>query len=75
MDFYFEKVNAKTGLKETRVIVHVTIDDDLDTVKFDVDMDSLGPITMNGYEAIAKFQVQNFVNNGTFFTDSNGLEM
>lgn len=30
---------------------------------------------MNGTELIVNFQVKDFENNGTFFTDSNGLGM
>jgi hypothetical protein len=38
-------------------------------------MDSLPPIIYNGWEVVAQFQVEDFINNGTFYTDSNGLEM
>jgi len=30
---------------------------------------------LNGYEVVAHFKANNFDNNGTFYTDSNGLEM
>jgi hypothetical protein len=30
---------------------------------------------LDGYEVVAQFTADNFVNNGTFYTDSNGLEM
>jgi hypothetical protein len=75
MDFYFQKLNDNTQELEMRAIVHVTIDEVLNTFKFDVDMDSLPPIIYNGWEVIAQFQVEDFHNNGTFYTDSNGLEM
>lgn len=75
MDFYFQKKNENTEEIEMRCIVHVTIDEDLNTLKFDVDMDSLPPIIYNGWEVVAQFQVESFHNNGTFYTDSNGLEM
>ena len=58
-----------------RAIVHVTIDEVLNTFKFEVDLDSLPPIIYNGWEVVAQFQVEEFFNNGTFYTDSNGLEM
>jgi hypothetical protein len=58
-----------------RAIVHVTIDEVLNTFKFEVDLDSLPPIIYNGWEVVAQFQVEEFHNNGTFYTDSNGLEM
>jgi len=44
-------------------------------LKFDVDLDSLPGLTTHGYEVIAKWKVDNFDNNNTFYTDSNGLEM
>ena len=58
-------------------IVHVSIDPDLDVLRFDLDLDSL-PIKespYNGYEVIAQFHVKDFDNQQTFYTDSNGLEM
>ena len=75
MDFYFQKLNENTQELEMRAIVHVTIDEVLNTFKFVVDMDSLPPIIYNGWEVVAQFQVEDFHNNGTFYTDSNGLEM
>ena len=47
------------------------------TIKFDVDLNSLPNVDnkLDGYEVIAEFQLENFKNNKTFFTDSNGLEM
>lgn len=30
---------------------------------------------MDGYEVIAQFNVEDFQNNQTFYTDSNGMEM
>jgi hypothetical protein len=75
MDFYFQKLNGNTQEVEMRAIVHVTIDEELNTFKFEVDLDSLPPIIYNGWEVVAQFQVENFFNNGTFYTDSNGLEM
>jgi hypothetical protein len=55
--------------------VHVSIDSDTQVLKFDVDLESLPPCIYDGYEVIANFQVENFDNNQTFYTDSNGLEM
>lgn len=75
MSLYFEKVNNMTNEVEMRAIVHVTFDEELSAIKFDVDLDSLPGLTTHGYEVIAKWKVDNFDNNNTFYTDSNGLEM
>ena len=50
---------------------------DLGTVKYEVDMNSLPNINsyLDGYEAVVNFEVEDFQNNQTFFTDSNGMEM
>jgi hypothetical protein len=53
----------------------VSLDDDFAVIRFDIDLDSL-PIKekpFNGYEVVAQFHLRNFTNNGTFYTDSNGL--
>jgi len=55
MSFYFSKINARTKESEQKCIVHVTIDRDLKVVKFDVDIDSLPSIDLDGWEVIAKF--------------------
>ena len=58
-------------------IVHVSIDPDLDVLRFDLDLDSL-PIKespYDGYNVIAQFHASDFYNEQTFYTDSNGLEM
>lgn len=55
--------------------VDVTLDKDLKVTKFDVDMDSLPTVRLNGYETVPKFTAINFDNNQTFYTDSNGLDM
>jgi len=75
MDFYFEKENIFTKEVEMKAIVHVSIDKNTDSIKFVVDIDSLPDIMFDGYEVIAKWHVENFNNNKTFYTDSNGLEM
>ena len=74
MDFYFQKQNPITEQTEMQAIVHISQDADLGMVKVTVDLDGL-PIHLGGYEVIAQFQVSDFHNNQTFFTDSNGLEM
>lgn len=56
-------------------ILHLTIDTELSVLKFEVDLDSLPGIKFDGYEVIVDFTVDNFDNNQTFWTDSNGLEM
>jgi hypothetical protein len=48
---------------------------DLGTVKYEVDWQSLPNSVLDGYEVVAQFNVSDFQNNQTFFTDSNGLEM
>ena len=58
-----------------RAIVNVMIDEDLRSIKFDIDLNSLPVMYQDGYEVVAKWQVDNFDNNQTFYTDSNGLEM
>jgi hypothetical protein len=63
MTFYFEKLNNFTSEIEMRAIVSVMIDDELRSIKFDVDLDSLPVIEYDGYEVIAKWQVDNFDNN------------
>jgi hypothetical protein len=41
MTFYFEKIDKKTREMGMKAIVHVTVDQDLDVVKFDLDLNSL----------------------------------
>ena len=55
--------------------MHVSIDSDLNVLKFVVDLGSLPPINGDGYEVTAKFELSDFDNNMTFYTDSNELEM
>jgi hypothetical protein len=74
MTFYFEKeLDAENTFE--RAYVRVTIDEDTQMVKFDVDLDSLPGSKLDGFEVITDFTVENFNNNKTFYTDSNGLEM
>lgn len=74
MSFYFEKALAAEDTNE-RAYVHVSLDADTQMVKFDVDLDSIPGSKLDGFEVIADFTVENFHNNQTFYTDSNGLEM
>jgi len=69
MSFYFS--NKTEGDRD--VIVHVSIDQDLQVLKFVVDMNSLPVVNIDGYEVVSEFSVRNFHNNQTFYTDSNGL--
>ena len=55
--------------------VDVTLDQDLKVAKFDVDLDSLPTVYLNGFEVVPTFTALNFDNNKTFLTDSNGLSM
>ena len=75
MIFYFQKFDKKSGEMGMKAIVHVTVDQDLDVIKFDVDLDSLPTVRLNGYEVVPTFTALNFSNNCTFSTDSNGLSM
>ena len=59
-----------------RAIVHVSIDPDLKLVKFEVDLGGLpAPGYTDGNEVVVNFHVDDFKNNGTFYTDSNSLAM
>lgn len=70
---YYEKTVKKQNVT---AIVHVMLDHDFQVVKVDVDLNSLPDIYLNGYEVVSVFQaVDDFDNNGEFWTDSNGLEM
>ena len=59
-----------------RAIVHVSIDAELKLVKFEVDLGGLpSPRYTDGNEVVVNFHVDDFHNNGTFYTDSNSLAM
>lgn len=75
MTFYFNTFQTPADGNDRQVIVHVSLDRDLDVIKVDVDWNSLPPIIYQGYEVIVDFAIDNFQNNQTFWTDSNGLEM
>jgi hypothetical protein len=75
MTFYFEKLNKKTKEMHMKAIVHVTVDQDLEVIKFDLDLNSLPTPHTDGYEFVATFDAKEFSNGNTFYTDSNGLEM
>ena len=40
-----------------------------------MDLNSLPEIKLDGYEVVVNFDISDFKNNATFYTDSNGLEM
>ena len=67
-NYYNESDNSKA-------LIHVSLMDRI--IKVDVDLDALPKVKdlQVGYEVVAIFSVQNFVNNATFYTDSNGLDM
>jgi len=46
-----------------KAIVHVSIDTDKRSIKFDVDVDGLPGSDFEGYEMIAKWHVDDFQNN------------
>ena len=75
MSFYFEKQDKKSKDMYMKARVDITIDKELKVIKFDVDLDSLPTVRLNGYEVVPTFTALNFDNNGTFYTDSNGLDM
>jgi hypothetical protein len=58
-----------------KAYVHVSLDDDLESIRFNVDLDSLPGMNKDGHELVVKFKLEYFDNNNTFWTDSNGLEM
>lgn len=60
---------------EQKAMVHVTLDQDLKVAKFDVDLDSIPGNLLDGFEIVPEFRAHQFDNEGTFFTDSNGLKM
>jgi len=60
MDFYFQKENPITKEIEMKAIVHVSIDTDKRSIKFDVDVDGLPGSDFEGYEMIAKWHVDDF---------------
>jgi hypothetical protein len=62
MTFYFEKELDSEDTYE-RVYVKVTIDDDTQMIKFDVDFDSIPGKKLDGFEVITDFTVDNFDNN------------
>lgn len=73
--FTFQSANAVTGQPERNIFVHLTLDADLNVMKFDVDLDSLPEIFLHGYEVVTTFRAEEVNNQGVFYTDSNGLEM
>jgi len=75
MDLSFENVWEFNGQIIEKLNLHVSIDSDLNVLKFDVDLGSLPPLAFGGREVTANFQIHNFDNNLTFYTDANELEM
>lgn len=69
MDFHF----FDDGIENATV--HVSIDSEFPVLKFDVDLGSIPGADVDGYEVVVEFHVDNFDNNNTFYSDSNGLEM
>jgi hypothetical protein len=53
--------------------VHVTLDQDLNVAKFDVNLDSIPGELLDGVEFVAQFEAYDFDNEDVFYTDSNGL--
>jgi hypothetical protein len=43
-----------------KAIVHVSVDSDLSSIKFDVDIDGLPRNEFEGYELVAKWHVDDF---------------
>jgi len=72
--FYFQTWKELNQSFE-KTTVHVSIDQDLEVIKVEVDLGSLPPVRLDGWEIIVDFEIEKFDNNGTFYTDSNELEM
>jgi hypothetical protein len=75
MLFSFENVNRRTGEIYEKALVHVTLDQDFQVSKFDVELDSIPGANLDGFEITPTFDALDFENNETFYTDSNGLAM
>lgn len=75
MVFYFENQKKRTGEIYEKALVHVTLDQDFQMTKFDVELDSIPGEDVDGFEITPTFDAIDFDNNKTFYTDSNGLEM
>jgi len=74
MVFYFSKLNEENE-RSNRAAIYVSIDSDFPVLKVDVDLHSLPNIMYGSHEVVVDFHIDNFDNNKTFYTDSNGLEM
>jgi len=72
---YFSRYHKKNDTDVMKAMVNIQIDPDFASLKFDVKLDELPAPGLDGYEQVVKFSVENFENNQTFYTDSNGLEM
>lgn len=68
--FYFGQADGSQQAN-----IHVSIDKDTNTLRAEVEFGSLPFANWQGTEVVALFNIKNFVNNGTFYTDSNALEM
>lgn len=58
MTLYFQKEDSEEDLKaeeQRNVMVQVQIDPELSVLRFDVNLDSLPPLFMDGYELVVKF--------------------
>jgi hypothetical protein len=75
MVFYFENTKKRTGEVCQKALVHVTLDQDYQVSKFDVELDSIPGENLDGFEIAPTFDAVNFDNDKTFYTDSNGLAM
>lgn len=75
--FHFEKLDDEDQ-KSNQAIMTVkvqSIDFGFVGLRFDVDLLGAPNIPYGGHEIVMEFKIDNFDNNGTFYTDSNGLEM
>lgn len=76
MTFYFGDMILVSKDESRMAMIHATIDEDLGTIKVDVDFDSLPWFKKyGGTSVVAVFELEDFKNNGVFYTDANGLEM
>lgn len=76
MTFHFGRSGEEWIDFKRQAMIHVSLDNDFPgVIRADVDIDSL-PLQRNGgNEVLAVFELKNFINDGVFYTDSNGMEM
>lgn len=56
-------VESNTGEFDQQAAVHVSLNNDLNVIQFDVDLDSLPGANSEGHEVVVNFKINNFTNN------------